>query len=162
MNYSWSASAYDTDDWVFRLATAVQMVGVVVWPIGLEDLFGSLAARERVEVRVMVVGYVVMRFSRVFLWSLVARHDPGRATAARWYIGTIAVTRAGWLILALLRLPLASFVVAGVPLLILKLAGPTLAERRTPTRGTPGTSRSGTASSCSSHWAKRSPERSPP
>src|SRR3954453_20551918 len=26
--YSWFASAYDTDDWVFRLATMVQMIGV--------------------------------------------------------------------------------------------------------------------------------------
>src|ERR1700743_623221 len=30
LNYSWFASAYDTDDWVFRLATLVQMVGVIV------------------------------------------------------------------------------------------------------------------------------------
>ena len=28
INYSWFASAYDTDDWVMRLATMVQMVGV--------------------------------------------------------------------------------------------------------------------------------------
>ena len=30
LNYSWFASAYDTDDWVFRLATMVQMAGVIV------------------------------------------------------------------------------------------------------------------------------------
>src|SRR5262245_56230526 len=29
INYSWFASAYDTDDWVMRLATMVQMVGVI-------------------------------------------------------------------------------------------------------------------------------------
>ena len=31
MNYSWFASAYDNDDWVFRIATMVQMVGVIIW-----------------------------------------------------------------------------------------------------------------------------------
>jgi low temperature requirement protein LtrA len=35
INYSWFASAYDTDDWVFRLATMVQMVGVIVVALGL-------------------------------------------------------------------------------------------------------------------------------
>src|SRR6478735_2100337 len=35
LNYSWFASAYDADDWVFRLATMVQMVGVIVLSLGL-------------------------------------------------------------------------------------------------------------------------------
>ena len=30
MNFSWFASAYDTDDWIFRLTTMVQMIGVLV------------------------------------------------------------------------------------------------------------------------------------
>ena len=34
LNYSWFASAYDTDDWVFRLATMVQMAGVIVVSLG--------------------------------------------------------------------------------------------------------------------------------
>ena len=39
LNYSWFASAYDTDDWVFRLATMVQMVGVIVLSLGLQPMF---------------------------------------------------------------------------------------------------------------------------
>ena len=35
MNYTWFASAYDTDDWLFRLATMVQMVGVIILALGL-------------------------------------------------------------------------------------------------------------------------------
>jgi low temperature requirement protein LtrA len=35
INFSWFASAYDTDDWVFRLATMVQMVGVIILALGL-------------------------------------------------------------------------------------------------------------------------------
>jgi low temperature requirement protein LtrA len=41
MNYSWFASAYDNDDWVFRVATMVQMVGVIVNALGMEEMFAS-------------------------------------------------------------------------------------------------------------------------
>ena len=30
LNFSWFVSAYNTDDWVFRIATMVQMAGVIV------------------------------------------------------------------------------------------------------------------------------------
>lgn len=35
LNYLWFAFVYDIDDWVFWLATMVQMVGVVVLLFGL-------------------------------------------------------------------------------------------------------------------------------
>ena len=35
INFTWFASAYDTDDWIFRLTTMVQMVGVLVLALGL-------------------------------------------------------------------------------------------------------------------------------
>ena len=35
INFSWFASAYDTDDWVYRLTTMVQMVGVIILALGL-------------------------------------------------------------------------------------------------------------------------------
>ena len=31
INFSWFASAFDTDDWAYRIAVMVQMVGVVSW-----------------------------------------------------------------------------------------------------------------------------------
>ena len=37
INFSWFASAYDTDDWVFRLLTMVQMVGVLILALGIAD-----------------------------------------------------------------------------------------------------------------------------
>ena len=43
INFSWFASAYDTDDWLYRLLTMVQMIGVLVLALGLPDLFESLA-----------------------------------------------------------------------------------------------------------------------
>src|SRR5258708_37250797 len=35
INFSWFSSAYDTDDWVFRIVTMVQMIGVLVLAAGL-------------------------------------------------------------------------------------------------------------------------------
>src|ERR1700749_3129403 len=42
LGYSWFASAYDTDDWVFRLATMGQMVGVIVMALGPPDAVGLI------------------------------------------------------------------------------------------------------------------------
>src|SRR6478736_10070302 len=43
INFSWFASAYDTDDWVFRLLTMLQMVGVLVLTLGIPQVFSSIA-----------------------------------------------------------------------------------------------------------------------
>ncbi len=42
INFSWFASAYDTDDWLFRVITMVQMIGVLVLAIGLPSMFASI------------------------------------------------------------------------------------------------------------------------
>ena len=42
INFSWFASAYDTDDWIYRLTTMVQMVGVLILALGLPEMFESL------------------------------------------------------------------------------------------------------------------------
>jgi len=42
INFSWFASAFDTDDWVFRVVTMVQMVGVCIVALGLPALFHSI------------------------------------------------------------------------------------------------------------------------
>ena len=39
LNFTWFASAFDNDDRVMRIATLLQMVGVVVLSLGLDDLF---------------------------------------------------------------------------------------------------------------------------
>src|SRR3954454_8420156 len=38
INFSWFASAYDTDDWVYRLLTMLQMVGVLVLALGIASV----------------------------------------------------------------------------------------------------------------------------
>ena len=133
VNYSWFASAYDTDDWLFRLATMVQMVGVIVLSLGLPQMFESIDHGETLDNGVMVSGYVVMRVSALFLWTQVARHDTAHATAARTYMTTIAVAQLGWVVLVFADLPVATTFALMVPLFAIEITGPYIAERKAQT-----------------------------
>ena len=61
-----------------RLATMVQMLGVIVLALGLEQAFASIEDGDILDNGVMVAGYVVMRVPMIFLWLRAARHDPPR------------------------------------------------------------------------------------
>lgn len=100
------------------------MVGVVVNALGMEQMFASLDAGGSPDVGVMVLGYVVMRTSMVFLWGQVARQDPGRAPAAHTSMWTIGFAQVGWLSLALLGPSIEMFVPAGMALFALETGGP--------------------------------------
>ena len=78
LNFSWFSSAYDTDDWIFRLVTMVQMVGVLVLAIGLPRMFASIEQGQHLDNSVMVLGYVIMRVALVFQWLRAAKEDPPR------------------------------------------------------------------------------------
>ena len=134
ISYSWFASGYDTDDWLFRLATMVQMVGVIVLALGIQPMFESVDHGETIDSGVMVVGYVIMRAALVPLWALVARHDPARAPAARTYITIIGISQAGWIALVFADLSVATTFALFVPLIVLETSGPFIAEgkARTP------------------------------
>jgi low temperature requirement protein LtrA len=69
INFSWFASAYDTDDWLFRVLTMVQMIGVVVLALGLPTLFESLDHGRFLDNTIVVLGYVIMRVALVPLPS---------------------------------------------------------------------------------------------
>jgi len=130
INYSWFASAYDTDDWVMRLATMVQMVGVIVLALGLEQAFASIEDGDILDNGVMVAGYVVMRVPMIFLWLRAARHDPPRKPAALAYVWTISVAQVFWVVLAVVDLPIVTtFAIAGV-LIVVEMIGPFIAQRR--------------------------------
>lgn len=130
INYSWFASAYDTDDWVMRLATMVQMVGVIVLALGLEEVFASIDEGGAIDNRVVVAGYVVMRVAMIFLWARAARGDPARRPAAITYIWTIAVAQTLWVALAIVALPLGPTLALFVVFIGIEMLGPFLAERR--------------------------------
>jgi low temperature requirement protein LtrA len=133
ISYSWFASAYDTDDWVFRLATMVQMIGVVVISLGIPQVFASIDHGDTLDNGVMVSGYVIMRVALVFLWWRVAREDPARAPAARTYIVTILAAQVGWIAFTVIDLPIGINFLLFIPLYLLELSGPKLAERKAQT-----------------------------
>jgi low temperature requirement protein LtrA len=138
LNYSWFASAYDTDDWVFRLATMVQMVGVIVLSLGLPQMFASIDHGDTLDDRVMVAGYVVMRVALVSLWWLVSREDEEREPAARAYMVTIGTAQVGWVALAIAGISVNASLAAFGLLILLELAGPVIAERKAHTPWHPG------------------------
>ena len=75
MNFSWFASAYDTDDVPYRLLTLLQMAGVLVLASGVPAVF------EDGDFTLVVAGYVVMRVAMVAQWLRAAVEHP-RAAAA--------------------------------------------------------------------------------
>ncbi len=131
INFSWFASAYDTDDWLYRVTTMVQMVGVVILALGLPEMFASLDPSRgggHFENKVMVLGYVVMRIAMVFQWVRAWVQDPGRRKACQTYIVTILIAQVGWTVLAFTHLTLLPTLLLGVVLMCIELAGPVIAE----------------------------------
>src|SRR5688572_24391888 len=130
INYSWFASAYDTDDWAFRLATMVLMVGVIILALGLPVMFHSVDAGHEIDNAVMVLGYVVMRVAMVFLWLRASRQDPARRRACRIYVATIGASQVGWVLLLLAHTGVGTFFALAAPLFLIELAGPVIADNR--------------------------------
>jgi low temperature requirement protein LtrA len=124
MNFTWFASAYDTDDVPYRLLTLLQIGGVLLLAAGVADGF------DRQDFTVVTVGYVLMRVAMVTQWLRVAHdHPAGRGTALRYAAG-IAALQLGWI--GLLALPLSWRGPAFLLLAGLELAVPVWAERSTP------------------------------
>ena len=130
INFSWFASAYDTDDWVYRLLTMLQMVGVIILALGLADVFESIDEGHTVDNAVMVAGYVVMRVAMVFQWGRAARQDPPRRAACMTYIKAILIAQAGWIALLLAETSVALTFACAAVLTLVEFAGPWIAETR--------------------------------
>jgi len=129
INYSWLASAYDNDDIFFRIATMVEMLGVLVLALGLPQLFTSIDEGERLDNSVVVAGYVVMRLATVALWLRAAKHDPAHRRTALTYAVFVSVAQVGWVALIFLNMPLAVTITISLLLVVLELVGPYVAER---------------------------------
>jgi len=121
MNFTWFASAYDTDDVPYRLLTLVQMAGVLVFAAGIHDAFGSQ------NFLTGTIGYVIMRVAMLAQWARAARSDPEhRQTAYRFVLG-IAVVQVAWLLRLLL--PHGAGLAVFFLLVVAELAVPVWAER---------------------------------
>ncbi|MEU0626524.1 low temperature requirement protein A [Streptomyces sp. NPDC005989] len=125
VNFSWFASAYDTDDPLYRVVTLVQITGVLILAAGVPRAFDAG------DWTVVVIGYVVMRLALTSQWLRAAHCTRGgeRRVALRYAVG-ISVVQLGWI--AMLLLPAESRgarTAVFVVLVLAELSVPVLAER---------------------------------
>jgi len=119
--FTWLASAYDTDDVPYRLFTMLQMGGILVLAAGVPMAFdsGNFAA--------VTIGYLILRVGLIATLLRAIRDDPEtRATARRYALG-IGVVQVGWLLRLLLPAELA--MVSFLILVVAELAVPLWADR---------------------------------
>jgi low temperature requirement protein LtrA len=125
MNFTWFASAYDTDDVPYRVLTLVQISGVLVLAAGVP------AAFEHYDFVTVTIGYSIMRVPMILQWlRAAAEHPEGRPAALRFAVG-IGVTQLGWI--ARLALPDPWGWIGFLVLVAMELAVPVWAERSRPT-----------------------------
>ena len=133
INFTWFASAYDTDDWIFRLVTMIQLLGVLILAMGIEPLFESLVEGKNVNNAVMVGGYVIMRLALVFQWVRASRQDPARRETCLRYAKYLGLVQLGWIAVAVIQADVLTTFLMTVPLFVLEMATPYFAERKATT-----------------------------
>ncbi|MFG2429093.1 low temperature requirement protein A [Streptomyces sp. NPDC048590] len=123
VNFTWFASAYDCDDVPYRLATLVQMSGVLVLAAGIPRAF------DESQYAVAITGYLIMRVALTLQWLRAAHGETGAArTAALRYAAGLVVVQVAWVVLLLL--PDDAWTWGFVLLVAAELAVPAFAEHR--------------------------------
>ncbi|SLK09101.1 low temperature requirement protein A [Arthrobacter sp. P2b] len=130
INFTWFASAYDTDDWIFRVVTMVQIVGVLILAMGIEPMFHSLVEGKHVDNAVIVGGYVIMRLALVAQWLRAARQDPARRETCLRYAKYLALVQLGWIAVLIIEADVPTTFFMIVPLIVLEMSTPYAAERK--------------------------------
>jgi low temperature requirement protein LtrA len=128
ISFTWFASSFDTDDWLYRILTMLTMVGVVVFALGLAPMFHSIDEGHHVDTRLMVIGYVVMRVPLAAQWWRASRQSPDYRLVALRNIRWMLLVQAGWVVFGFVPMPLALTVVIGVCLGAAELLIPVLAQ----------------------------------
>ncbi|MET8432173.1 low temperature requirement protein A [Streptomyces sp900116325] len=120
MNFTWFASAYDPDDAPYRLTVLVQITGSLVLAAGVSRAF------EDGDLRVITIGYVVLRTALAALWLRAARSDPARRrTTLRFALGVTAC-QVCWV--GLLWLPASARLTGIVVMIVAEVAVPVWAQ----------------------------------
>jgi len=129
MNFTWFATSFATDDWLYRLMTILQMGGVLILAAGAD------AAMVRHDFTLVTIGYVVMRLALVGQWLRASRSHPDlRNTAYRYASGIVAV-QVAWV--GRLLLPETAGFAGFFILVAAEVLIPVSAERRGPTPWNP-------------------------
>ncbi|MEW1987937.1 low temperature requirement protein A [Brevibacterium casei] len=121
MNFTWFATSFDTDDWLYRLLTIVQMGGVLVLAAGIGLVF------EEHNFTVVIIAYVVMRLALVAQWTRASLSAPSARSTCRIYAIGVSIVQVLWLLTLLL--PGNGFLIAMPILILAEVAVPVIAER---------------------------------
>ncbi|MFB6519405.1 low temperature requirement protein A [Streptomyces sp. NPDC056401] len=122
VNFTWFASAYDCDDVPYRIATLVQISGVLVYAAGVSRAF------DQNDWTVAVIGYLIMRVALTAQWLRAASGERGEARAAALkYAAGLVLCQAGWV--ALLFVPDGAKRWLFLILVVAELMVPVVAER---------------------------------
>lgn len=129
MNFTWFASTFAVDDWLYRVITIAQMAGVLALAAGTPD-----AMRDG-DFTTITIGYVIMRLALVTQWLRAAISEPRmRRTALTYAIG-ITLVQALWI--ARLLLPDNGGIMTFVILAACELLVPVIADSRAGSRWHP-------------------------
>lgn len=122
MNFTWFSSSFFIDDWLYRVLTFIQMVGVLVLAAGIEPMF------ENNNLSWIVYGYVIMRLCMVTQWVRAAISNQSiRRTATTYAIG-IAALQVLWILL--LFAPTNTQFVLAIILILGEISVPIIAEKK--------------------------------
>jgi low temperature requirement protein LtrA len=121
MNFTWFATSFATDDWLYRVLTFVQMGGVLVLAAGIGPAFAEG------DYHVMVFSYLVMRIAMVAQWLRASRNPNPLRTTTRIYAAGIVFTQVFWLLQLTLSGPIHA--IALLVLIAAELAIPVVAEK---------------------------------
>jgi low temperature requirement protein LtrA len=121
--FTWLASAYDTDDIPYRLLTMVQMAGVLVLASGVPAAFNYD------NWTVVTIGYFIMRLGLVVSISRAVRDDTETGRVAMRYVIGISVLQVFWLLRLLLPPGHGAINISFLVLAIAELLVPLWADR---------------------------------
>lgn len=123
MNFTWFASAFDSDGPGYRLLVMVIMVGALIFAGGAEHIF------ETGQFSWGVVGWSIMRLGMAALWLRASANPEYRATAYCYAIG-IVVAQALWIWFSFAVAPgSVAFFAWGALIFLFEFAVPVFAER---------------------------------
>lgn len=123
MNFTWFATSFDTDDWLYRVTTFVQMGGVLVVAAGIP------AAFEQGDFTIPVIGYIVMRVAMIAQWLRASRSAGELRSSTRRYALGIAAVQVLWALFLLIPSGTAQLV-AFVVCALIEVSVPVFAEYR--------------------------------
>jgi low temperature requirement protein LtrA len=121
VNFTWFASAFDTDDVPYRLKVLVQMTGLMIISAGVPRAF------EQQDWSYITLGYSIMRIGLIAQWLRVAKSVKPYRKVALCYVLGISICQIGWI--SLLFFPKDIWIYGWLILAPAELLVPAIAER---------------------------------